>query len=201
MKKGSFVRRQNLQSLSRVMRQSFAWLVCCSSTSSSALLIAFATSQGLDEGMVSSRHEINSSFLVLQGVGPVKKRCWWSIYYFGACFYGPDVLLWEKVCLLGGAVGRKPACTCMHSPALAVAVKQMTSVSAITFGSKCHNSLTREQSAHQHGCCVQALHKLGRSMAVMWSIPLGSTGLGNAVDLKDYAELCSLSMMFQIILS
>lgn len=71
-----------------------------------------------------------------------------------------------------------------NSPALAVAVKQMSPVSAIMFGSKCHNSLTCEQSVNQHGYCMQALHKLGRSMAVMWSIPLGSTGLGNAVYLR-----------------
>lgn len=44
--------------------------------SSSAVLIAFATSPGLDEGMLTGRHEIKLFLFVRQGVGPVKNRCW-----------------------------------------------------------------------------------------------------------------------------
>lgn len=94
--------------------------------------------------------------------------------------------------LLLGRSCRRETSLCLHanSPALAVTVKQMIPVSAIKLGSKCHNSLTCEQSANQHGCCMQALHvaggrlDVGRSMAVMWSIPLGSPGLGNAIYLR-----------------
>lgn len=96
-----------------------------------------------------------------------------------------------------------------NSPALAVAVKRMTPVSAIIFGSKCHNSLMCKQSANQHVCCVQPLHlggvegltQAGQKHGCEVEYSSRQQSSGQRCLSEDYAELCSLSVMFQVILS
>jgi len=159
-------------------------------------LIAFATSQGLEEGTLGSRHEIKLVLVCAAGCWAcqeqvlVKYLLFWCLLLWASCFAvrGSPPL---------GRSRRKKTSLYLHvnSPALAVAVKQITPVSAIMFGSKCHNSLTwakcnrawvlhtgfacswwrARQAGKKHGCDVE--------YSFLWAaIPL--PGQGSAVYLR-----------------
>lgn len=104
--------------------------------------------------------------LVLSRTGAGEALIISELAFMGLMFCcGRKSASWEELsCIWKGTVLYLHA----NSPVLAVAVKEMNPVSAIMFGSKCHNSLTCKRSANQHGCCVQSLYVGGGGLDTSW---------------------------------